>query len=37
MRTKCQINVHLPSGRICGKLPQFKSLIEVWEVNQRIQ
>ena len=37
MRTKCQINVHLQSGHSCGKLPQFKSLIEVWEVKQRIQ
>lgn len=37
MRTKCQINVHLQSGRSCGKLPQFKSPTEVWEVKQRIQ
>lgn len=33
MRRKCQINVHLQSGHSFGKVPQFKSLIEVWEVS----
>lgn len=33
MRRKCQINVHLQSEHSCGKVPQFKSLIEVWEIT----